>query len=61
MLCGDGVRGCHGAVEDHDKMTLAALGKYIARERPDIIEHLRWRKGEEGAREWLRLQFGLDS
>lgn len=60
MLCGDGVRGCHGRIEAHDHNTLRRLGEHIRSRRHDIIEHLEWRLGTEAAAEWLR-QLGLDS
>lgn len=60
MLCGDGVRGCHGLIERNDRKKRKELGLYLRLERPDVLAHLEWRKGE-GAREWFRQQFGLDS
>lgn len=57
MLCGDGVRGCHGEVE---LLSAARLGRHIRSARPDIIEHIRWRFGET-AEEWLRIHLGIDS
>ena len=54
MLCGDGVRGCHGRVTHNDPKTLSLLRYHIHLQRPDIIEHLEWRLGSaEAAREWL--------
>lgn len=43
MLCGDGVRGCHGRIEHHDPETKRLLAEYIRRERPDVLEHISWR------------------
>jgi len=40
MLCGDGVRGCHGAIEAGNRETREMLGRYIYEHRPDIIEYL---------------------
>lgn len=41
MLCGDGVRGCHGKIEAHDHETIQALNHYLLASRPDVVEHLR--------------------
>ncbi len=54
MLCGDGVRGCHGRMEAHDPVVERLLAEHISDARPDIFEHLEWRLGHDGAREWLR-------
>ena len=40
MLCGDGVRGCHGLVELHDAVTLHRLARHLQEERPDVIAYL---------------------
>ena len=56
MLCGDGVRGCHGRVEAHDAMVVKLLGEHIASDRDDVVAHLVWRLGESGAREFARRQ-----
>lgn len=61
MLCGDGVRGCHGLIEHRDEKKCRELGEYIRDYRPDTIEHLKWRFGEEGARAWLQRHVKLDS
>ena len=57
MLCGDGVIGCHGRVEAHDKETLVLLVTALLAERPDVIEYLDRRLELEGAEErgveWL--------
>jgi hypothetical protein len=45
MLCGDGTRGCHSLVEQHDRDALRLLDEHIRRERPDILEHIAWRRG----------------
>jgi hypothetical protein len=61
LLCGDGVRGCHGRIEAWDAVTLRLLGEHILEERPDTIAHLEWRFGEEGAQAWLQRHLKLDS
>jgi hypothetical protein len=58
MLCGSGTTGCHGLVEDRDKATCALLGAHVRKERPDVLEHLRWRFGQEAAVEWLDRHLG---
>lgn len=59
MLCGDGVRGCHGKIEANDEETKRALGQYIQNERPDTIMYLFEKKGVE-AREWMRWHLLLE-
>lgn len=55
MLCGDGVRGCHGKAEAHDPVVMKQFGEYFLRERPDVIEYW-WEKLGSAAPEWfLRL------
>lgn len=54
MLCGDGVRGCHGKIEAHDATTLRALGRHILDERPDTIAYLHEKMGMIAAHEWMR-------
>ena len=58
MLCGSGTTGCHGLVESHDENTRSLLGEHVRSERPDVLDHLRWRFGEEGAQEWLDRNLG---
>jgi hypothetical protein len=40
MLCGDGVRGCHGAIEGGVRETKEELGRYIYFNRPDTLDYL---------------------
>ena len=54
MLCGDGVRGCHGKIESNDPETLQELALVLLMDRSDVVGHLKWRLGDEAAREWLR-------
>lgn len=61
MVCGDGVQGCHGRIEAHDPIVCRLLGEHIRDHRPDIIEHLTWRMGNDSVREWLRRNLWLDS
>ena len=58
MLCGDGVRGCHGLIEANDVEARRALAQHIVDERPDIVQHLIERLGEVAADDWIdrRLQ-----
>lgn len=59
MLCGDGVRGCHGKVEARDADTLRALGNYILQGRPDTVAHLAYRLGStDAAQVWFMRQMG---
>jgi hypothetical protein len=60
MVCGSGTTGCHGRLEAHDRMTSWLLGQYILAERPDVVEYLIWRKGEESAKEWIRSQLSSE-
>jgi hypothetical protein len=43
-VCGDGVSGCHGKVENHDEETCRKLGQRLRREEiKAVIEALGWR------------------
>lgn len=54
MLCGDGVRGCHGAVEANDPVVVGRLKGFILGSRPDTVTHLIWRlQGADAAQAWL--------
>ena len=53
MVCGDGVRGCHGLLEAHDGPTLARLAHYLLNYRPDTLDHLIAIMGREAATDWL--------
>jgi hypothetical protein len=60
MLCGDGVSGCHGAVEAGVRETKEELGRYIYGHRPDVIEYLAERKGgKERALAWMERTLGF--
>lgn len=56
MLCGDGVRGCHGRVESHDVTTLQKLATYLMDHRPDTIAYLVEKMGVTAAEDWFRRQ-----
>lgn len=56
MLCGDGVRGCHGLVEAQDGPTLQRLVKYILAVRSDTVFYLREQLGKEAADEWIEYR-----
>ena len=54
MLCGDGVRGCHGKIEAGDHETRRQLGEHILDERPDVFAFLvEMTGGEEQAKAWM--------
>jgi 5-methylcytosine-specific restriction endonuclease McrA len=61
MLCGDGVQGCHGAIEAHDQTTSARLGRHLICHRPDTMIYLETQLDPEGAREWLWRQLWVSS
>lgn len=55
MLCGDGTRGCHGAIEKEDEETRRLLGRHIRLHRPDTFAYLTTKLGGAiQADEWLR-------
>jgi hypothetical protein len=56
-LCGDGVSGHHGLIEDGDVVTRISLGAYLFLERPDFMFYMQGKLGEEEGREWLRQRF----
>lgn len=53
MVCGDGVRGCHGLIEANHAATLNRLMTYILASRPDTIMYLRETLGEDAAADWI--------
>lgn len=53
MLCGDGVRGCHGLVEANHGPTLRLLVGYLLAARADVIFHLRQTLGLEATAQWI--------
>lgn len=53
-LCGDGVTGHHGLIEDGDVAARIELGDYILGERRDIIGYMQDKLGSERGLEWLR-------
>lgn len=56
MLCGDGVRGCHGEVEHHNHGTLLLLCAHLLTHRPDTIAYLLDKLGDEGTKAWFTRQ-----
>lgn len=56
MLCGDGVRGCHGLVEAHHLPTVQALMAYILTQRADTVIYLVDSLGENAAIHWFQNQ-----
>jgi hypothetical protein len=59
MLCGDGVRGCHGKITLNDEATLHELGLRIKDERPDVILYLVAHLGDDQAEDWLRRKYAV--
>jgi hypothetical protein len=53
MLCGDGVRGCHGLIEAHHGPTERKLLRHLLNSRPDAIYHLKEQMGLSGAAHWI--------
>jgi hypothetical protein len=54
MLCGDGTRGCHGAITNEEKIARHALGRYIRVHRPDTFAYLTEKLSSTiAADEWL--------
>lgn len=61
-LCGDGVYGCHGAVEHGSDAVCRALGLHLLKERPDTVTYLQERLGSaEAAAEFLRRRLRVSS
>ena len=58
MLCGDGVRGCHGRIEARDVFARWELSFFIRDHRPDTCAYLNDRFPQEGADAWLRRVLG---
>lgn len=56
MVDGSGTTGFHGRLEARDPVALRQLGEYIVSERPDTLEYLRWRFGDQ-AEAWLERQY----
>lgn len=56
MLCGDGVRGCHGLVTANDKETKRRLASYLLGRRPDTVAFLIGKVGPIAAADWFRRQ-----
>ena len=53
MLCGDGVRGCHGLIEANHGPTLTRLMSYILAKRSDTVMYLRMTMGQTAADDWI--------
>jgi len=59
MLCGDGVRGCHGLIEHHDGPAQRALARYLLGARPDTVAHIAYRLGSmQAAQAWFMRILG---
>ena len=52
-VCGDGVRGCHGLLENQDLQARMDLGAYLRMNRPDTLSYIRGKLGDEEGSEWL--------
>lgn len=54
MLCGDGVRGCHGLITRHDETARRELGAHVVEHRPDVVAYVLGRsRTEEAGIDWL--------
>jgi len=53
MLCGDGVRGCHGLIEGQDGSTVKALATYLLEKRPDTVAYFMGLWGSIAAADWF--------
>jgi len=60
MLCGSGTTGCHGLVEARSAVTLRLLWEHIDICRPDVVDYLYDRMGDEQAKAWLRRNLYAD-
>lgn len=58
MLCGDGVRGCHGLIEARDTTKQWELAFYIKEDRPDTLDYLERRLRPELPLDWIRRTLG---
>jgi hypothetical protein len=56
MVCGDGVRGCHGEIEAHNHGTILLLVAHILSHRPDTIAYLRDLMGDTAMVSWFEHQ-----
>lgn len=53
-LCGHGSAGHHGLYHNSDERTRRDLGAYVLMERPDTLDYVYTKMGEEAGAEWLR-------
>jgi hypothetical protein len=58
-LCGSGTTGCHGLVEDENELALLALGRHIARERPDVVFYVCSKLGPGAGPAWFERRLGV--
>lgn len=56
MVEGSGTTGFHGQLEARNPFDLSLLGEFIVAERPDTLEYLRWRFGDQ-AEAWLERHY----
>lgn len=59
-LCGDGVRGCHGAITRHDRFAREKLGAFVVRYRHDIVRHVESKIGTGQAVDWFARRLFAD-
>ena len=58
MLCGDGVRGCHGLIHLGNPVTLGRMNEHIREERPDVLDYLEQKLGDQArAAAWLDRRY----
>ena len=57
MLCGNGVQGCHGAIEAGHKATCKLVASYVRR-FPKRMAYLDQAHATEGADHWLQRIYG---
>lgn len=59
MLCGDGTRGCHGAIEAHSETHLRLLAVHLLTNRYDVVAYTVRKFGsQEAAEAWFRRMLG---
>lgn len=58
-LCGSGTTGHHGLVEAYDLDTRNDIGSWLLSERPDIIDYVKRRLGDEEGAAWLERKYLL--
>lgn len=49
----------HGQIHSEVQSTLVLLGEHLLLERPDTIDYIKAKLGEEGGREWLKRRLHI--